>query len=94
MTTVENVRRLCVKSIDLIGQSHSKMDSLIHGISVENVRKNKIYSACASLLIVVLFCYIVASFFTSDNPTESNIPGDESSGYAPKFLTPFYSSPQ
>jgi hypothetical protein len=90
------IRRLSWKSIEDFGQSFSGMESLVDGVANQQVRKNRMYSAFASLFVVLVFCYIVATFFFSEEKAaaaEDGIPDDESSGYVPKFLIPFHFVP-
>lgn len=69
------------------------MESLVRSIENQEVRKKRMYSAFVSVFILLFFCYIVASFFTSNEADEDGTPDDESSRYVPKFLIPFHSIP-
>lgn len=69
------------------------MESLVRDVENKEVRKKRMYSAFALVFILLFFCYVVASFFTTDEVGEDGTLDDESSRYVPKFLIPFHSIP-
>lgn len=89
----DSVRRLSWKSIDSFGQSSTGMESLVQEIANQEVRKKRLYLALASFFIVLVFCYIVTAFFSSEDIADDGVSGDDSSAYIPKFLIPFHNSP-
>jgi hypothetical protein len=51
-----------------------------------------LYTTCASIFIVLVFCYVV-TLFCSGESGEDGVSQYESSANAPKFLIPFDISP-
>jgi hypothetical protein len=90
----DSIRSLSWKSIESFGHSYSGMEALVQDVANQEIRKKTLYSTFVSAVIVLILCYVVALFFSSNETAVDGISQDESSAYVPKFLMPFYSSPQ
>lgn len=64
------------------------MESIVEGLKKKEQIKSRIFSRIASMTILLIFCYLVANFFTSgDHPPDNSNPAD-TSWVRPKFLHP------
>jgi hypothetical protein len=84
--------RLSWKSIESFGYNSSGNELLVQYVVNHEVRKKRVCSAFASVAIVLLFCFVVAQIFSSDETTEDNVSEYVSLSYIPKFLVPLFES--
>jgi hypothetical protein len=81
------VERLSFLSIESFAHANSGMEHLVRALKYQQDRKSQAYSFMASLVIVLVVCYVIGSFFSEDDPTTINEDTDQHHG-SPMFLIP------
>lgn len=97
------MKRLSWESIEAFEHAQSGMENLVQTVKYQQDRKSKMYSFLSSLIILMVVCYVVASFFntvdvendTGDNDYDATpemvheaVQAHYAHGGSPKFLTP------
>jgi hypothetical protein len=82
----DNIRRLAWKSIESFEYAHSDMESLVGAFRTKAQMKSRVISGIASVAILLIFCYLAATFFTSEEDQPDPYTHAGASPVAPKFL--------
>jgi hypothetical protein len=84
----DDIKRLSWNSIEAFHHTESGLEHLVATVKHRQDRKSSLYSMCASAAVVMGVCYVVASFFSSED-ADAAMPSADAAG-SPSFLMPSY----
>jgi hypothetical protein len=84
----DEIKRLSWNSIEAFHHTESGLEHLVATVKHRQDRKSNLYSLCVSAAVVMGVCYVVASFFPSDD-ADAAMPSADAAG-SPSFLRPTY----